>query len=304
MKKYLLLSLFLINALYLLAQNTSLVVFSQSGEPFKLVLNGILYNDEAQTNVTVKGLNPTTYQATLIFENSEIGDLSGYVNLRERKEMTYAVKRRKVSVEEKLALMTLQNIARDFNLKDEDEVEAKKAEIERKDEIYSLKLFTEVAIKKQHQKASAKVKEINNNVTVNEVTSVHEMEKVQVEDVAVVAQDSEVIEEVTNDEYVEERGCEMYMDQPNFEMQITEISRVKFEDQKLSAAQELVNNNCLKVNQIEEILDLFTFDNSRLEIAKLAYSNTYDQLNFEKLYDLFSFESSKVELKEFVIANK
>ncbi|MBT5992221.1 MAG: DUF4476 domain-containing protein, partial [Bacteroidetes bacterium] len=54
----------------------------------------------------------------------------------------------------------------------------------------------------------------------------------------------------------------------------------------------------------EEILDLFTFDNSRLEIAKLAYSNTYDQLNFEKLYDLFSFESSKVELKEFVIANK
>jgi hypothetical protein len=94
------------------------------------------------------------------------------------------------------------------------------------------------------------------------------------------------------------------MDQPNFEMQITEISRVKFEDQKLSAAQELVNNNCLKVNQIEEILDLFTFDNSRLEIAKLAYSNTYDQLNFEKLYDLFSFESSKVELKEFVIANK
>ena len=304
MKKYLLLSLFLINALYLLAQNTSLVVFSQSGEPFKLVLNGILYNDEAQTNVTVKGLNPTTYQAMLIFENSEIGDLSGYVNLRERKEMTYAVKRRKVSVEEKLALMTLQNIARDFNLKDEDEVEAKKAEIERKDEIYSLKLFTEVAIKKQHQKASAKVKEINNNVTVNEVTSVHEMEKVQVEDVAVVAQDSEVIEEVTNDEYVEERGCEMYMDQPNFEMQITEISRVKFEDQKLSAAQELVNNNCLKVNQIEEILDLFTFDNSRLEIAKLAYSNTYDQLNFEKLYDLFSFESSKVELKEFVIANK
>ena len=304
MKKYLLLSLFLINALYLLAQNTSLVVFSQSGEPFKLVLNGILYNDEAQTNVTVKGLNPTTYQAMLIFENSEIGDLSGYVNLRERKEMTYAVKRRKVSVEEKLALMTLQNIARDFNLKDEDEVEAKKAEIERKDEIYSLKLFTEVAIKKQHQKASAKVKEINNNVTVHEVTSVHEMEKVQVEDVAVVAQDSEVIEEVTNDEYVEERGCEMYMDQPNFEMQITEISRVKFEDQKLSAAQELVNNNCLKVNQIEEILDLFTFDNSRLEIAKLAYSNTYDQLNFEKLYDLFSFESSKVELKEFVIANK
>ena len=302
MKKYLLLSLFLLNALYLLSQNTSLVVFSQDGDPFKLVVNGILYNDIPQTNVKIQGLNPTTYQATLMFENPEMGELSSNVNLREGKEMTHVVKKRKISDEEKLALVTFQNIARDFNLKEKSDVEAKKAEIEARNEVYSLKLFTEVEVEDKQLKVSPKVKEINKNLPVNEVTTVKDMEEVIIEEVAEEASDVEV--EVHEDvAYQGKKGCELYIDQISFNKQLAEIKLINFDDQRHTEAEIMINNNCLSVSQIKEIMVLFTFDNPRLELAKLAYSNTYDQDNFAELYSLFSFESSVEELKAFVKGN-
>lgn len=54
----------------LLAQNNNLVVYSQDGYKFTLILNGIRQNTEPQTNVKVTGLNALNYQAKVIFANN------------------------------------------------------------------------------------------------------------------------------------------------------------------------------------------------------------------------------------------
>ena len=45
---------------------------------------------------------------------------------------------------------------------------------------------------------------------------------------------------------------------------------------------------------------LFTYEDTRLELAKYAYGYTYDIGNFYKLNDAFTYESSIEELNEYI----
>lgn len=80
-----------------LAQNqNNLVVFSETGDRFYLILNGLKYNQSPETNVKVTGLNATNYKAKIIFEKV-VGDLNSNVYLMwegaavTNKEFTYAI---------------------------------------------------------------------------------------------------------------------------------------------------------------------------------------------------------------------
>src|SRR5579885_2749609 len=79
------------------AQNSNnLVVFSETGDRFYLVLNGLKYNQNPETNVKVTNLNATNYKAKIIFEKGN-PDLNHNVFLTwegnpvTNKEFTYAV---------------------------------------------------------------------------------------------------------------------------------------------------------------------------------------------------------------------
>lgn len=61
------------------AQTNNLVVYSEDGQKFYLILNGIKQNDKAQTNVKVTGLNQPTYKAKVIFEDTKIPDCNGNI---------------------------------------------------------------------------------------------------------------------------------------------------------------------------------------------------------------------------------
>lgn len=60
---------------------------------------------------------------------------------------------------------------------------------------------------------------------------------------------------------------------------------------KLSTARDEVNNNYFNVSQVRQILQLFSSENDKLELAKLSYKNVVDKQNFRELYDLFSYQS-------------
>lgn len=57
------------------AQNNSLNVFSQDGDPFFLIVNGVKQNPEPQTNVTADGLNKETlYKVKVVFADGVTPD--------------------------------------------------------------------------------------------------------------------------------------------------------------------------------------------------------------------------------------
>jgi hypothetical protein len=68
---------------------------------------------------------------------------------------------------------------------------------------------------------------------------------------------------------------------------------------KLGSARDLVNKNYLNVYQVKQVVQLFSSESDKLELAKLSYKNIVDRQNFRQLYDQFSYQSQS-ELDRFV----
>lgn len=69
---------------------------------------------------------------------------------------------------------------------------------------------------------------------------------------------------------------------------------------RLLIAKEVVAANYLTTGQVCDLLSLLTFDASKLELAKFAYTNTLDRGNYFKVKHTFSFRSTSDELNEYL----
>ena len=68
---------------------------------------------------------------------------------------------------------------------------------------------------------------------------------------------------------------------------------------KITTAKDGVNNNYLNIYQVKQILQLFSSESDKLELAKLSYKNLVDRQNFKQIYELFSYQS-QTELDRYV----
>jgi len=86
----------------------------------------------------------------------------------------------------------------------------------------------------------------------------------------------------------------------DFESMKQSIAAKSFEDSKLTVAKQILKANCLSATQVRDIMELFSFESTKVEFAKLAYPKTVDKNNFFKIYDVFSFESSIDEVDQYI----
>lgn len=68
---------------------------------------------------------------------------------------------------------------------------------------------------------------------------------------------------------------------------------------KLSSAKDAVQSNYFTTYQVGQLLQIFSSESDRLELAKLAYRNTVDQQNYRQLYSQFSYQSQN-ELDQYI----
>lgn len=78
------------------------------------------------------------------------------------------------------------------------------------------------------------------------------------------------------------------------------ISNGSFEGTRLSIFKQALAYNYFTSAQVRDLMDLFWFESSKLEMAKLAYPKTIDQNNYYIVNNGFSFSSSVNELGEYV----
>lgn len=78
------------------------------------------------------------------------------------------------------------------------------------------------------------------------------------------------------------------------------IAQQTFDDDKMMVAKQFLSNHCLQVNQVIELIKLFTFESEKLEFAKYAYTHTFDRKNYYLLNNSFTFSNSKEELARYI----
>ena len=73
-----------------------------------------------------------------------------------------------------------------------------------------------------------------------------------------------------------------------------------FENNRMSSAKFILERNNITTAQVKDLMSLFSFENNKLEIAKLAYRKTVDQRNYFQVMEALTFSSSKEELARFI----
>lgn len=76
-----------------------------------------------------------------------------------------------------------------------------------------------------------------------------------------------------------------------------------FESTRKTLAKNFLRENRINSRQARELLNSFTFESTKVEVAKLAYRRTVDPQFFYQTYDAFTFESSIRELDRYISRN-
>ena len=94
--------------------------------------------------------------------------------------------------------------------------------------------------------------------------------------------------------------CGGSMNKDDFSSLKRDIGNRAFESGNISILKEALDKNTVSSDQVRELMDFFTFETNKLEIAKYAYKSTCDKNNYFKVFSAFSFDSSVDELKNYI----
>lgn len=290
------------------AQNSNLVIFSENGERFQVVLNGILQNAQTETNVMITDLIAPSYQVKILFENPAIPDLEKTIYFQE--------------MNVQLTLKLKQN---------------KKGE-------YKLRMFNAVPLAQAPPRAPAQQVVVYTTVPATTTTMTHSTTTTTTHGQPVGAENVNMNVNVggvnmnvnvnatgtgvsTSSTYSETHttttttttgghahsgttyvlpgysgpyGCPYPMTPHDFADAKRSIAAKDFSDSKLRMAKQIIDSNCLLSSQVMELMQLFDFEDDRLEIAKYAFGYTLDYGNYYKVNDAFEFETTIDELDEYI----
>ncbi len=292
-------------------QSSNLVIFSEDGLPFYLILNGVRQNAKPETNIKVDGLTQPYYSTKIIFEDKtqpvlerKVLQIQGAASTGPM-EVTYKIKKNNKNV----------NVLRFFS-------ETPLAQIMEQPNVtvvhyntVPMPEITQVVITEQTTTTSTNTNDnininmslglppsMNMNVNINDPNVVHQSTSTTVITTSSSHQNNGYNNNYEQQNNSEPKGCRgaRPMNSSNFSAAKQTISNQKFDDTKLSTANQIINSNCLSSAQIKEIMLLFTFEDTRLKLAKESHGKCTDPNNYFLLNDAFKFDSSVEELNNAV----
>jgi Domain of unknown function (DUF4476) len=95
-------------------------------------------------------------------------------------------------------------------------------------------------------------------------------------------------------------GYEQVMNARVFEQFKQTLRNESFDNTRLSLAKQTIGTNFFTSLQVKEMVSLFSFETSKLEIAKYAYAFTVDKGSYFVVNDAFTYSNSKEELANFI----
>lgn len=264
------------------AQNPNLTIFTEEGETFTLIIDEKVYNETPSQRVSVFVVPGKQHEAFIQFEEDSSKSFYSLVGTEPGESTTFLVSKTKRG--------------------------KYRCRYHHSEPYSGAKPPTQRSIDRQGpSEGSAQpapvMPEININVNVNTADSRERRQTRQRNENQRRERTSQPQEEAptTNGPLVEveEETC-FAMENTAFEAALKSIETKSFESTRLSQAKMVVQNNCLSTQQIIRVMGVFSFEDTKLEFAKHAWSRTTDPQNYFLVNDSFSFSSSVTKLNEFL----
>lgn len=304
---------------FIIAQNSSLTVFSQDGEKFFVILDGVRQNDFPNTNVKITDLDRPNYRVKIIFDNAKLEDIDKNVFLQgvdgNAMEVVYSIRPNKKGVLD-MRISSFNEAQSAPVAKEENVVKYHTQENPIQDQKTSTTIVTTTTTTngvatKETINMNMGVSGTGINATVTDETGetinvnmnlgdMMRMDGGTTTTTKQVTTSSSSNTNVPTPEPAKEKGCTFAMNNSDFSAAKTSVNKQSFSDSKMKSAKQFTKANCLSVNQIKEIMNLFSFDDDKLEYAKYAYDFCVDKNKYFMLAEEFSFSSSSDSLNDYI----
>lgn len=306
---------FMIGALSSYAQKANLVIFSDEGSKFYLVVNGLRVNDQALSNVRLTDLNYDYVNAKIVFEDALIPDIEKKTLMLQRGyESTYIVKKNKKGEtvcnwysSAELAQIPPQSSNQQTVVYTN--VPPNNGVVVRGGNVSTTTTTTTTT-------TPGSTEVINTNVGIGGVgmnVTIYDSNGGMTNGTTTTTTTTSTYSSTTttgsgnyNDGTItnNNNNCIYGMSESDLRDAKSSISSASFEDTKSSTFKQVVSNKCINTKQVKELLQLFTFEETKLDMAKYAYGYVADPSNFYSINDIFTFDSSKDELSNYVMSHK
>ena len=264
---------------HLQAQYSNLVIGSETMEPFILTVNGLVINTTPQTQVRVNDLPPGLNKVILqIFQKNSSVNIRSNVFLEEGQESYYNLKRNNRN-EYVLRLYNIVPIPKNIPIQN----------VLPNPMVQQPTLPPSPNTQQQGGNNIVFNPQININVGGNQNTNPAGTPPV-----------NNFLPPNPLPGYTGPIGCPYPVSNETIQNIKNTIQSKIFESEKLAIAKQVVSTNCLLSRDVKDIMNLFTFESTKLEFAKFAYGYTYDLGNYFIVNDAFGFESSVYELDRYI----
>lgn len=311
----------------LMAQANNAILFTENGEKFQVILNGVLQNATPETNVKMTQLVANTYKCRVVFADAKLGyvDFNMYFN-EMGSEITWNIKQNKKG-EYVTRWVSGVPIA-----------QAPQSPSTQTVVVYTtvapavsqpVGITTTTTTHSQTTTSNGTNDNVNINMgvsgndgggsininasgfgmndngnssssTTTTTTTTHSSSTTSSGAGTVVTNTPPPVQVVYVQGYSGKIGCPMPMSPVDFGDMKETVRSKDFENTKLTIAKQVLQNNCLTSQQVKEVLSLFYFETTKVDYAKYAYDHTYDIGNYYKINDAFEFESSVTDLNNYI----
>ncbi len=296
----------------------NVIIFSESGELFTLFINGAQQNETPTAQIKVEDLRGSGYQLRVLFESAMPGEFSKHMPLPEgSSEVTYALRKNNrgnwVARYISDAPYPAKTVEREVDVRREAAPPSPPVSGSRqvtpgnqRQEVITTTTTVDSDMDTDPAgmidiRISAGEENFGMNISIDDRSQRQSATVTSQTVVTEVHQDYEVVEHhQPAPAPAKSDGCDYPMSDAEFSRAKESISSKSFEDSKMSVAKQITRGNCLTALQVKEIMQLFSFEDSRLEFAKFAYKFTFDKRNYYMVNDAFQFEMTIDELDEFL----
>lgn len=297
------------------AQLSNLIFFTENGERFTVILNGVRQNPTPETNVKVTDLPAPSYKLKVIFDDPALGELDKNLMFNQGTESTFVIKANKKS-EYVVRWMNEVSIAQALPPAPNQQVIVYSTQAPPASTVtQTTTTVSESYGQPQQGNVSMGINindpelGVNINMNVNgggvssgsQVTTTHTTSSYSTTSGTDGYPPAQSVQQAyVLPGYNGPVGCPYPMHPGDFQSVKQSIASKTFDDTRLTIAKQVISSNCLLSDQVKEIMLLFTFEDTRLDLAKYAYGYTYDIGNYYRLNDAFDFESSIEDLNDYM----
>ena len=244
----------------------TLTFFSEKGERFWVVINGVRQNTQAQQNVKIADQTGNAWKAQIVFENQNLPEIGKSIYIptepTQDAELVYQVKKNRKG-------------------------------------IYQVRLFSSTGFPNQmveiiRDGSGFKMPRLPINLP---VPIERPRDNPNNYPTHYPPTDNPANNPTPNDR---QRTCNVMMDEMTFDRLKESVAHQSFEETKQNTAKQAIGYYCVSTAQVRSLLRLFSFEQTRLEFAKWAHDYTYDKENYYQLNDAFDFSMSVDELQEYI----